>query len=162
MEAEPLARKQLSMPEVTPVPEGFQRVAEGMAAGVDSELRDYIREWRREMSKEQGVPAYIVMHDSSLEDLCRRRPSSLAELLGVSGFGERHRVAPEGSPLRIVLGSAPIDNEQYVIRRRMNDVHHELFHRGHGLKSFLLGLREQKDEKSKDTHLVSFRTPLLS
>jgi len=41
------------------------------------------------MSKEQGVPAYIVMHDSSLEVLCRRRPASLAELLGVSGFGER-------------------------------------------------------------------------
>ena len=41
------------------------------------------------MSKEQGVPAYIVMHDTSLEDLCRRRPTSLAELLGVSGFGER-------------------------------------------------------------------------
>ena len=54
-----------------------------------AELRDYIREWRREMSKEQSVPAYIVMHDSSLEDLCRRRPTTLTELLGVSGFGER-------------------------------------------------------------------------
>jgi ATP-dependent DNA helicase RecQ len=89
MEAEPPARKQLSMPEVTPVRESSERVAEGVAAGVDSELRDYIREWRREMSKEQGVPAYIVMHDSSLEDLCRRRPTSLAGLLGISGFGER-------------------------------------------------------------------------
>jgi len=88
MEAEPPARTQLSMPEVTHVPEISARAAESVATG-DSELRDYIREWRREMSKEQGVPAYIVMHDSSLEDLCRRRPTSLAELLGVSGFGER-------------------------------------------------------------------------
>jgi ATP-dependent DNA helicase RecQ len=29
------------------------------------------------------------MHDTSLEDLCRKRPASLRELLSVSGFGER-------------------------------------------------------------------------
>jgi ATP-dependent DNA helicase RecQ len=29
-----------------------------------------------------------VMHDSSLDDLCRVRPRSLHQLLGVSGFGE--------------------------------------------------------------------------
>jgi len=89
MEAEPTARTQLSMPEVTRVRETSSRAAESVATGADSELRDYIREWRREMSKEQGVPAYIVMHDTSLEDLCRRRPTTLTELLGVSGFGER-------------------------------------------------------------------------
>jgi len=89
MEAERPARTQLSMPEVTRVPESAVRAEGSVATGVDSELRDYIREWRREMSKEQGVPAYIVMHDTALEDLCRRRPTSLAELLGVSGFGER-------------------------------------------------------------------------
>jgi len=89
MEAERPARSQLSMPEVTHAREISGRAAESIATGADSELRDYIREWRREMSKEQGVPAYIVMHDTSLEDLCRRRPTSLAELLGVSGFGER-------------------------------------------------------------------------
>ena len=89
MEAERPARTQLSMPEVTRVPESAVRAEGSVATAVDSELRDYIREWRREMSKEQGVPAYIVMHDTSLEDLCRRRPTSLAELLGVSGFGDR-------------------------------------------------------------------------
>jgi ATP-dependent DNA helicase RecQ len=31
----------------------------------------------------------MVMHDTSLDDLCRKRPGSLAELRGVSGFGER-------------------------------------------------------------------------
>jgi hypothetical protein len=28
------------------------------------------------------------MHDSSLEDVCRKRPGSIPELLGISGFGE--------------------------------------------------------------------------
>jgi len=56
---------------------------------VDPELREYLREWRRIAAQRQGVPAYVVLHDSSLDDLCRRRPSSLAQLLKVSGFGER-------------------------------------------------------------------------
>jgi ATP-dependent DNA helicase RecQ len=62
---------------------------EGIAAEVDPELRDYLREWRRAAAKEQGVPAYIVMHDTSLDELCRLQPRSLAELLDVSGFGQR-------------------------------------------------------------------------
>src|SRR4029077_11580291 len=53
------------------------------------ELREYMREWRRATAQRQNVPAYIVLHDASLDDLCRRRPSSLAELLRISGIGER-------------------------------------------------------------------------
>ena len=56
---------------------------------VDPELREYLREWRRTTAKEQSVPAYVVMHDTSLDELCRKRPSSISELLDVSGFGER-------------------------------------------------------------------------
>jgi len=58
-------------------------------AEVDSELREYLREWRRAASKQQGVPAYVVMHDTSLDELCRKRPASISQLLAVSGFGER-------------------------------------------------------------------------
>jgi ATP-dependent DNA helicase RecQ len=41
------------------------------------------------MAKEQGVPAFVVLHDTTLEEICRRRPSSIAELLGITGIGER-------------------------------------------------------------------------
>jgi ATP-dependent DNA helicase RecQ len=58
-------------------------------AGVDPELREYLREWRRITAKEQSMPAYVVLHDASLDEICRRRPSSIAELLSVSGIGER-------------------------------------------------------------------------
>jgi ATP-dependent DNA helicase RecQ len=56
---------------------------------VPQELLDYMREWRRAVAQRQGVPAYIVLHDTSLEELCRRQPASLAELLQISGIGER-------------------------------------------------------------------------
>ena len=53
------------------------------------DLIEYLRDWRRALAKERGIPAFIVLHDSSLEDLARKRPASLAELHDVSGFGER-------------------------------------------------------------------------
>jgi len=58
-------------------------------ASVDPELREFLREWRRTKAREQGVSAFIVMYDTSLEEVCRRRPSSLEELRSISGFGER-------------------------------------------------------------------------
>jgi ATP-dependent DNA helicase RecQ len=57
-------------------------------APVDSELREFLREWRREAANEQNMPPFVVMHDTTLEDLCRRRPTSMKELLHVSGIGE--------------------------------------------------------------------------
>jgi ATP-dependent DNA helicase RecQ len=57
--------------------------------GVDPELREYLREWRRVTSKKLQIAAFIIMHDSSLDHLCQVRPRSLAELRKVSGFGER-------------------------------------------------------------------------
>ena len=55
----------------------------------DSELRDYLREWRRNRAKEQGMPAYVVLHDTSLEEICRTRPCSIAALMEITGIGER-------------------------------------------------------------------------
>lgn len=56
---------------------------------IDPELREYLREWRRETAKEQNVPAFVVMHDTTLEEICRKRPGSIEDLLLVSGIGER-------------------------------------------------------------------------
>jgi ATP-dependent DNA helicase RecQ len=65
------------------------RISSGGASGVDEELREYLREWRRATAKEQGVPAFVVLHDTTLDEVCSRRPSSIAELLGITGIGER-------------------------------------------------------------------------
>ncbi len=59
------------------------------AAMADQELRDYLREWRRMTAKEQSMPAYVVLHDSSLDEICRLQPNTNAELLKVTGIGER-------------------------------------------------------------------------
>lgn len=53
------------------------------------ELKEYMREWRRNISRQKAFPAYVVMHDSTLEQLCSAVPSSLSELRRVPGFGEK-------------------------------------------------------------------------
>ncbi len=58
-------------------------------AEADPALAEYLREWRRTMARENKVPAYIILHDSTLEELCRRRPANFAELKQVPGIGEK-------------------------------------------------------------------------
>jgi len=55
----------------------------------DSELIEFFKQWRRKTADRAGVPPYVVLSDASLNDLCRKRPSNLRELLAVFGFGER-------------------------------------------------------------------------
>ena len=55
----------------------------------DAELREYLREWRRTTAKEQGAPAYVVLHDTTLDEICRMRPTSIAQLMTITGIGER-------------------------------------------------------------------------
>jgi ATP-dependent DNA helicase RecQ len=59
------------------------------SAQIDVDLREYLRNWRREIAKEQGVPAFVVLHDATLEEICRQNPSSIGELLNITGIGER-------------------------------------------------------------------------
>ena len=59
------------------------------ADGVDPQLIAYFKEWRRQTAQQAKVPAYIVFNDATLYDLCRKQPSTLRELLNVTGIGER-------------------------------------------------------------------------
>ena len=68
----------------------FREFADDEAAtGVDPELREHLRAWRSKKAKELGTPAYVVMHDSSMDALCRVRPTTPGQLLNVMGFGEK-------------------------------------------------------------------------
>jgi ATP-dependent DNA helicase RecQ len=56
---------------------------------VDEALRDYLREWRRNTAHDQGSPAFVVMHDTALDEICHKQPRSIPELMKITGFGER-------------------------------------------------------------------------
>jgi len=56
---------------------------------VDPELRARLRSWRSEVAREGGVPAYVVLHDSTIDGIVRAWPTTLDELRGVPGIGDK-------------------------------------------------------------------------
>jgi ATP-dependent DNA helicase RecQ len=55
---------------------------------VPAEALDRLRHWRLETARAAGVPAYVVFHDKTLAAIASARPTTLGELLRVSGVGE--------------------------------------------------------------------------
>jgi ATP-dependent DNA helicase RecQ len=66
-----------------------RKVAVATGADVDEDLKEYLREWRRSIAKERKLAAFVVMHDSSLDEICRRKPKSVEQLLEIPGIGEK-------------------------------------------------------------------------
>ena len=56
--------------------------------GVNEELRERLQEWRSERFKQDNVPAYTIMHQSTLMAIASLVPKTRSELLMVKGFGE--------------------------------------------------------------------------
>ncbi len=46
-----------------------------------------LREWRTAEAKRLGVPAYVVLHDRTLQAVARARPANPAQLLTIDGIG---------------------------------------------------------------------------
>ncbi|MGA2120347.1 MAG: helix-turn-helix domain-containing protein, partial [Bryobacteraceae bacterium] len=67
----------------------LQRRPIASVPAADAETVAFFKDWRRRMAERTAVPAYVVLSDAALEDLCRKRPANLRELLGVTGIGER-------------------------------------------------------------------------
>jgi ATP-dependent DNA helicase RecQ len=52
-------------------------------------LFEALRQRRRELAQQQGVPPYVVFHDSTLAAMAAVRPQSLGEFAELPGVGER-------------------------------------------------------------------------
>ncbi len=50
-------------------------------------LRDVLKKWRIERAKRDGVPAYVVFNDKTLDDILLRRPCDLSSLGQCHGIG---------------------------------------------------------------------------
>jgi ATP-dependent DNA helicase RecQ len=56
---------------------------------VGDPLFDALRELRRSLAVEAGVPPYVIFHDSTLREMAAARPASLAALGEIGGVGAR-------------------------------------------------------------------------
>jgi ATP-dependent DNA helicase RecQ len=73
---------------------------------VPAESLDRLRQWRLETARAAGVPAYVVFHDKTLAAIASARPTSLTELMRVSGVGES-KLRRYGDEVLEVLRAAP-------------------------------------------------------
>jgi ATP-dependent DNA helicase RecQ len=68
----------------------------------DSDLRQRLRDWRKNLAKQMSVPAYVIMHDSSLDAICLEQPRSLEDLSEIPGIGERRATRYGEAILKLV------------------------------------------------------------
>jgi ATP-dependent DNA helicase RecQ len=68
-------------------------------------LFEKLREWRAGVAKEQAVPAYIVFGDATLRGIAQARPTTLTDLAGISGIGEKKLDSYGAALLEVVAGS---------------------------------------------------------
>jgi ATP-dependent DNA helicase RecQ len=71
-------------------------------AGADAGLFEALRAWRRRQAEADDVPAFVVLHDSSLKAIAAARPATLAELARLPGIGEA-KLARFGTGLLAVV-----------------------------------------------------------
>ncbi len=72
--------------------------------GVDRNLFDRLRQWRRDVAHQRNVPAYVVLGDATLRSVARIRPTRSETLRQVHGIGEK-RMADFGEQLLEIVQS---------------------------------------------------------
>jgi ATP-dependent DNA helicase RecQ len=47
-----------------------------------------LKAWRSGVARKRGVPAYVVLHDATIDGIASSRPTTLEQLRGVAGIGD--------------------------------------------------------------------------
>ena len=66
---------------------GRPTVAAADLDGDQLRIFEALREWRRDSAREQGVPPYVIFHDSTLRAIAQRQPRDSSELASLPGIG---------------------------------------------------------------------------
>jgi ATP-dependent DNA helicase RecQ len=68
---------------------GKQTTKTSLPADINVALWEALRERRRELAEDQGVPPYVIFHDRTLQEMCVALPQNLAQFGRLTGVGER-------------------------------------------------------------------------
>jgi ATP-dependent DNA helicase RecQ len=74
----------------------------------DESFMDALRDLRKRIAEEAGVPPYVVFHDASLLEMVHSRPRNLADLLEVSGVGQAKLARYGQQFLDVILSFHPV------------------------------------------------------
>ena len=59
-----------------------------VVAEKDLDLWEALRACRQALASEHNVPAYVIFHDKTLQEMLAYRPQTASEMLGISGVGQ--------------------------------------------------------------------------
>jgi ATP-dependent DNA helicase RecQ len=74
-----------------------------IADDINVDLWEALRECRRQLAEEQGVPPYVVFHDRTLQELCLTLPETMSQFGDIGGVGER-KLNKYGAVFLAVIG----------------------------------------------------------
>ncbi len=74
-----------------------------IAATFESDLFEKLRQKRREIAEEKGVPAYVIFHDKTLKDMAEIKPKTLDEFLEVNGVGQQKAERYGNAFIQVIL-----------------------------------------------------------
>ncbi|MBI5918208.1 MAG: RecQ family ATP-dependent DNA helicase [Nitrosomonadales bacterium] len=82
------------------------RLREAFADAHEEPLWQALKAKRMELAREQGVPPYVIFHDSTLLELLNRRPQSFNEMAQISGIGQAKLVKYGDAFLQVLAEQA--------------------------------------------------------
>ena len=83
--------------------------AQPLSAEDDASLWEALRAHRLDLAKTQGVPPYVIFHDSALLEMTRTVPTSLESLASINGVGQVKLERYGDSFLDVLRGHASAD-----------------------------------------------------
>ena len=87
----------------------------------DEPLFNALRALRHKLADEQGVPAYVIFHDKTLQEMARLRPQRLEDMRYISGVGEQ-KLNRYGQAFVNEIKSHPLPD---LMNNRLNDTVNE-------------------------------------
>ena len=77
-----------------------------------SPLWEALRRRRKELADEQGVPPYVIFHDSTLAQMVDEQPTTREAFAGLSGVGETKLSRYSGAFLEVIRGHTARDDQR--------------------------------------------------
>ena len=74
-----------------------------LAAPEDEPLFEALRALRLDLARQQGVPPYVIFHDTTLLDMARQKPRTKDEMAQITGVG-RTKLETYGAAFLAVVG----------------------------------------------------------
>ncbi len=79
---------QLSKPTIAKKGEKAKKAKKKVSTNPDNALLEALKSYRKEIAQQNKVPAYVIFHDATLNDIAAVKPKNDIELLEIQGMGK--------------------------------------------------------------------------